>query len=70
MLLLSIRPEFVEKIFAGEKRVELRRRRPRLQSGETDCHLRDGAPLRVGGPSACCRHPPKHPPRPVGVRPK
>jgi predicted transcriptional regulator len=35
MLLLSIRPEFVEKIFAGEKRVELRRRRPRLQTGDT-----------------------------------
>ncbi len=34
MLLLSIHPEFVEKIFAGEKRVELRRRKPRLQSGD------------------------------------
>jgi len=34
MLLLSIHPEYVEKIFAGEKRVELRRRRPRLHSGD------------------------------------
>ncbi|MCL4202483.1 MAG: ASCH domain-containing protein [Pirellulaceae bacterium] len=34
MLLLSIRPEFVDKIFAGQKRVELRRRKPRLQSGD------------------------------------
>jgi predicted transcriptional regulator len=34
MLLISIHPEFVDKIFAGEKRVELRRRRPKLKSGD------------------------------------
>lgn len=34
MLLLSIHPEFVEKIFQGEKRVELRRRRPRSSPGD------------------------------------
>ena len=34
MLLLSVHPEYVERIFAGEKRVELRRRRPRLQHGD------------------------------------
>jgi predicted transcriptional regulator len=34
MLFLSIRPQFVTKIFAGEKRVELRRRKPRLQDGD------------------------------------
>jgi len=34
MLFLSIHPEFVDKIFAGEKRVELRRRKPRLQGGD------------------------------------
>jgi len=34
MLVLSIHPEYVEKIFAGEKRVELRRRRPRLKNGD------------------------------------
>lgn len=34
MLLLSIRPEFVHKIFRGEKQVELRRRRPRSNPGD------------------------------------
>jgi predicted transcriptional regulator len=34
MLFLSIRPKFVAKIFAGRKRVELRRRKPRLQDGD------------------------------------
>lgn len=34
MLLLSIRPQFVERIFREEKRVELRRRRPRCQPGD------------------------------------
>jgi len=34
MLLLSIRPEYVEKIFNGEKQVELRRRRPRVHPGD------------------------------------
>lgn len=34
MLLLSIHPEFADKIFAGEKRVELRRRKPRLRDGD------------------------------------
>jgi predicted transcriptional regulator len=33
-LLLSIRPQFVEAIFAGTKTVELRRVRPRLQNGD------------------------------------
>lgn len=33
MLLLSIRPKYVDAILAGEKRVELRRRRPRVESG-------------------------------------
>lgn len=31
MLLLSIKPKYVEKIRSGEKRVELRRRKPRSQ---------------------------------------
>lgn len=31
MLFLSIRPQYVEKILNGEKRVELRRRKPRSQ---------------------------------------
>lgn len=30
-LLLSLRPEFAEKVFAGTKRVELRRVRPRIE---------------------------------------
>ncbi len=34
MLLISIHPEFVDKIFAGQKRVELRRRKSKLKSGE------------------------------------
>jgi predicted transcriptional regulator len=33
MLLLSIRPKYVDTILAGEKRVELRRRSPRVKSG-------------------------------------
>lgn len=33
-LLLSIRPNFVEAIFAGTKTVELRRVKPRLQPGD------------------------------------
>lgn len=33
-LLLSIRPQYAEKIFDGTKRVELRRVRPRLQNGD------------------------------------
>jgi predicted transcriptional regulator len=32
--LMSIRPEFAERIFDGEKRVELRRQRPRLEPGD------------------------------------
>ncbi|MEX1028133.1 MAG: ASCH domain-containing protein [Candidatus Paceibacterota bacterium] len=34
MLFLSIHPRFVEKILAGEKTVELRRRRPRSVAGD------------------------------------
>lgn len=34
MLLLSIHPTYVEKIFQGDKQVELRRRRPRSQPGD------------------------------------
>jgi predicted transcriptional regulator len=34
MLLLSIHPRHVESILAGSKRVELRRRKPRIDSGE------------------------------------
>lgn len=34
VLLLSIRPEYAEKIFDGTKSVELRRVRPRLQNGD------------------------------------
>lgn len=33
-LLISIRPQFVESIFAGTKTVELRRVRPRLEHGD------------------------------------
>jgi predicted transcriptional regulator len=33
-LLLSIRPRFVELIFAGKKKVELRRVKPRVQAGD------------------------------------
>ena len=33
-LLLSIRPRFVEQIFAGTKTVELRRIRPRVKAGD------------------------------------
>lgn len=33
-LLISIRPQFVESIFAGSKTVELRRVKPRLQAGD------------------------------------
>ena len=33
-LLLSIRPRFVEQIFAGTKTVELRRVRPRVKTGD------------------------------------
>ena len=33
-LLVSIRPRFVEQIFAGTKTVELRRIRPRVQAGD------------------------------------
>lgn len=33
MLLLSIHPRFVDAILAGEKTVELRRRRPRIDAG-------------------------------------
>lgn len=34
VLLLSIKPDYVEKIFDGEKRVELRRTRPKVQRGD------------------------------------
>lgn len=34
MLLLSIHPRFADAIFAGTKKVELRRRAPRLAKGE------------------------------------
>ena len=34
MLLLSIKPKYVEKILSGDKRVELRRRKPRSQPGD------------------------------------
>ncbi|ACB73639.1 ASCH domain-containing protein [Opitutus terrae] len=34
VLLLSIRPEFSEKIFSGKKRVELRRLRPSVEAGD------------------------------------
>jgi predicted transcriptional regulator len=34
MLFLSIHPLFVDKIFAGEKTIELRRRRPRSVAGD------------------------------------
>ena len=33
-LLLSIKPSFAEAIFAGHKRIELRRTRPKLQPGD------------------------------------
>lgn len=33
-LLLSIRPRFVELIFSGSKRIELRRSRPRVKAGD------------------------------------
>jgi len=33
-LLLSIRPRFVDLIFSGKKKVELRRVKPRVQSGD------------------------------------
>lgn len=33
-LLLSVNPEFAEKIFDGEKTIELRRLRPRVESGD------------------------------------
>ena len=33
-LLLSVRPEFAERIFDGSKRVELRRRCPRIRPGD------------------------------------
>lgn len=33
-LLLSIRPEYADQIFAGTKRVELRRVKPRVQAGD------------------------------------
>lgn len=33
-ILLSVQPKFVEKIFTGEKKVELRRIRPRVQKGD------------------------------------
>jgi len=32
--LMSIRPNFVEKIFSGEKTIELRRVRPKLDTGD------------------------------------
>jgi len=35
MLLLSIHPRFAEAIFAGNKKVELRRRVPKLEAGDT-----------------------------------
>ena len=34
VLLLSIRPEYAEKIFDGTKKIELRRVRPRLEEGD------------------------------------
>jgi predicted transcriptional regulator len=34
MLLLSIHPRYVDAILAGSKTVELRRRRPRIESGK------------------------------------
>jgi predicted transcriptional regulator len=33
-LLLSVRAEFAQKIFAGEKTIELRRRRPQVEFGD------------------------------------
>lgn len=34
VVLMSIRPEYAQKILGGEKRVELRRQRPRLVQGD------------------------------------
>lgn len=34
ILLLSIRPRYAEKIFSGEKTVELRRTKPRVEAGD------------------------------------
>ncbi len=34
MLLLSVKPEYASKIFAGSKTVELRRTRPKLNEGD------------------------------------
>lgn len=34
ILLLSIRPRYAEKIFSGEKTVELRRTKPRIEAGD------------------------------------
>ena len=34
-LLLSIHPEYADSIFSGEKKIELRRTRPRVSKGDT-----------------------------------
>lgn len=32
--LMSIRPEYAEKVFSGDKQIELRRQRPQLEAGD------------------------------------
>lgn len=34
VLLISVKPEYSEKIFSGEKRIELRKIRPNIKSGD------------------------------------
>lgn len=48
-LLLSIRPNFVEAIFARKKNVELRRVRPRLQAGDLVVMYASGATKAIVG---------------------
>lgn len=48
-LLLSIRPHFVEAIFAGTKTVELRRVKPRLKAGDLVVIYASGATKGIVG---------------------
>lgn len=48
-LLISIRPKFVDSIFAGSKTVELRRVKPRLHSGDLVVIYASGATKGIVG---------------------
>ncbi len=47
ILLLSIRPKYAKKIFEGNKKVELRRVRTRLDKGDLVVTVQGGVPKNI-----------------------